>query len=590
MLVYGDHSETAGAQQVVGRIGSSLERIASMPAGLKRHSALVGTFIEAGQLLQGLADQSEHAAAVQPLTHFLVELGGAVCRSWDSDFQAVAPPRLPTLRGLPESLCLKVPEGYAFYALYPEAYAQAARRLALSAPPCVIGIRSIGTSLGAIVAAALGTPDFITVRPSCDPFKRRLEIAPDAGRALVGRDRHFVVVDEGPGLSGSSFGAVADWLEDRGVPVDRIAFIPSHANPPGPKASQAHRERWDRTQREVADLGPELAQLLERWAREKLGPLDAPLQDLSAGAWRQLIYSDIDSSPPVNAGWEARKYLARAAGESWLLKFAGLGELGERKLDRARRLHSEGLVPEPRGLLHGFLVERWYCDAVGLGPTEKPLPELAHYIGTRARLLPATGRTGASLRELLVMAKRNAALGLGTEALEALDRWEPRIETLQKRIVPVETDNRLDRHEWLRLADGSLLKADALDHVSAHDLIGAQDMSWDVAGASVEFELGDPERRELAARCGREAGRVVDPELLDFMVAAYLAFRLGHARLSQDMCRHPEAEGWKLRTEAYEAQLQKLLLQTSSMTTRRSWPLDEAPERTAAGTIPAGFG
>jgi hypothetical protein len=51
-----------------------------------------------------------------------------------------------------------VSEGYAYYALFPETYAATAKRFWAGARPprvAVIGIRSIGTSLSAIVVEAL---------------------------------------------------------------------------------------------------------------------------------------------------------------------------------------------------------------------------------------------------------------------------------------------------------------------------------------------------------------------------------------------------------------------------------------------------
>ena len=55
----------------------------------------------------------------------------------------------------------------------------------------------------------------------------------------------------------------------------------------------------------------------------------------------------------------------------------------------------------------------------------------------------------------------------------------------------VETDNRLHAWEWLHTPDGRLLKTDALDHHAGHDLIGCQDITWDIAGATVELDLSD---------------------------------------------------------------------------------------------------
>ena len=119
-------------------------------------------------------------------------------------------------------MTIKEPEGYAFYAVYPEMYAMAARALPPSAKRLVIGIRSIGTSLGAAVARACGAA-LITVRPIGHPFARRLALD-DALRDHILSFHDLAIVDEGPGLSGSSFGCVADFLEDHGVAPERIAF------------------------------------------------------------------------------------------------------------------------------------------------------------------------------------------------------------------------------------------------------------------------------------------------------------------------------------------------------------------------------
>jgi hypothetical protein len=352
VLVYGDHSERVDPQARLRALAEELDRTSAAPGGLERHSALIGSFIETGRLLQGVADADFAAVgydrqtpATDALTRFLRELAECVCVSWDRSFDASWPvPSVPRIDDLPTEVELKLPEGYAFYALYPEAYVEAARSLELTGPPCVIGIRSIGTSLAAAVAAAVGAPSFYTVRPYGEPFERSVDIAPELADELLSGRPHYLIVDEGPGLSGSSFGGIADWLEARNVPLERIAFMPNHPNPPGAQASEAHGRRWNRVQKRVADLGPQFAALLGQWTAGLLGPLDEPLADLSAGAWRGLVYSDARHWPPVNTGWERRKYLARAGDRSWLIKFAGLGAIGQRRHERARMLHSARLA------------------------------------------------------------------------------------------------------------------------------------------------------------------------------------------------------------------------------------------------------
>ena len=489
MLVYGDHKEVADARERFDSVRERLAAVGAMPAGITRHAKLVGALIEAGQLLQGVADAE---VPTEPLDSFVHCLAQAVVRSHDSDFAEVGDlPVLPSA-DLPRSVELRLPEGFAFYAVYPEAYVRAARRLRLSGPPRVIGIRSIGTTLGAIVAAALGAPPPITVRPFGDPFARQVELP----RATIESDAHYVIVDEGPGLSGSSFGAVADWLEQRCVPLERIAFLPSHGGDLGPEASAPHRERWNRAQRVAAQFDPQF--LTDRFG---------PLTQFSAGR-----------------PWERLKFLTGALGERVLLKFAGLGAIGERKLAMARTLHAADFTPEPLELVHGFLAERWCESAKPLGADDKPVEEIGRYISARARIFPAGPASGASIDELLTMCRRNISLALGDDAVASVGRWDAA--DLSQRVVRVRTDNKMDRTEWLRTADGRLIKTDALDHHCAHDLIGCQDAAWDVAGAIVEFELDRAETERLAKVAA------VDRQLLDFFRLAYCAFRLGHSSLS----------------------------------------------------------
>ncbi|HET7694738.1 MAG TPA: hypothetical protein VFK57_03455 [Vicinamibacterales bacterium] len=83
---------------------------------------------------------------------------------------------------LPIPIELRVSEGYAYYALFPDTYAAAARRFAGDTGVRrvhVVGIRSIGTSLSAVVAAALRRSGCAvstsTVRPRGHPFDRTLQ-------------------------------------------------------------------------------------------------------------------------------------------------------------------------------------------------------------------------------------------------------------------------------------------------------------------------------------------------------------------------------------------------------------------------------
>jgi hypothetical protein len=582
MLVYGDHHQTGDPRERVRALADQTQSISPMRPGINRHAKLVELIIDAGQLLQAIADadfaefhNDRRTAPVDALGLFVHALAGAVIRSWDSGFHDVGRlPDVPDLSPLPAQVELRTGEGFAFYTVYPEAYIEAARRLRLAAPPRVIGIRSIGTVLGAIVAATLQAPAAVTVRPFGDPFARQVAIAPELERELLADEAHFIIVDEGPGQSGSSFGAVADWLQERGVPLQRIAFVTSHWGEPGPQASDAHRQRWRNAQRFAGDFGAALPHHLEKWASGPLGPLDAPLQDISAGEWRRYTRASEQDWPPVVPAWERSKFLASARGERYLLKFAGLGAVGERKLRMARVLHAERLATEPIALVHGFIIERWHEDARALARGETPVAEIGSYIGARAALFPAHAERGATIGELLAMCRRNLSVAFGSNNVASLDRWATRVDSLSRRIVRVRTDNRLNRHKWLRLPDGQLLKTDALDHHQGHDLIGCQDMAWDLAGAVAEFELDGHSAEALIVAAEQSALRTADRELLEFYRIAYLAFRLGQAVFGAQICAGAEATRLRNWADRYTRQLHQLLHEGTVEATRQESLVD----------------
>jgi hypothetical protein len=148
------------------------------------------------------------------------------------------------------------------------------------------------------------------------------------------------------------------------------------------------------------------------------------------------------------------------------------------------------------------------------------------------------------------MCRRNISLALGEGACGSLARFFP--ERLQSRTQRVRTDNKLDRHEWLRLADGRLIKTDALDHHQAHDLIGCQSIEWDVAGAIAEFDLQPDEQRRLIDATGVR----VDPTLLDFFRIAYSSFRMGAALLASESAGPAQAGHLRLSAERYAERLE----------------------------------
>jgi hypothetical protein len=405
VLVYGDRARTVDPRRV-------LARLSGIPASAS-HDQLVGGLIVAGELAQGLADAEFDAAGQDDLSEIQqASLQLAICaarRLFATASRDGLPTAISALRSLrlPPTIRCKTPEGYAFYAVYPEAYAVAAAGHDWNGPPLAIGLRSIGASLAAAVAAATGG-EALSLRPTGPPFRRRI-LASDRLRArIMAHPGPFAIVDEGPGLSGSSFACVAELLESLGVSEDRVVFMPSHAGDVGAEASPRDRARWAGARRLVRTFDDLAARdPLPRWFEAEIGPT-VRFDDLSAGGWRQTWPKQ--AAPPSAPAMERRKFRLSTAAGTYLARFAGLGGHGAAKLDRARVLHAAGFAPEPLALRRGFLLERW-IDGSLLKRTDRPsdfLRQLGDYLDLRRRSFPAAGEEGADVGLLCQMALSNA--------------------------------------------------------------------------------------------------------------------------------------------------------------------------------------
>jgi len=518
MIVYGDHPRPTTLAALDAEAAARLDTARATRPGLARHTALVAAFLAAAEATRARADadfahvgydrrtpESDVAMAA------LVRLARATRVSWRSRFRRTPVPRIEPPAHDPTPVTTKPAEGFAFYALYPEAVLDALEPLSPVRDLAIVGLRGIGTALAALAAAATRSRRSpITVRPTGHPFARTLSVDPALARDVAAAAT-ALVADEGPGLSGSSMAAAVDWLGQAGLSAKRVHLLTSHAGPPGAMADDRIRALFAACPRHVVSFEASIAPHLPGWVADLLGQPLTAWRDVSGGAWA-------DAVTPTDPPRERLKFIASTASGRYHVKFAGLGAVGEAKLARARALGS--WVPPPIGLVHGFLVERWIERASSASPTPT---EVAGYLATRAR--PPEG-PGASPADLIEMARANIGEALGPEAVAAFDSLAPVLETLPSRAIAI--DNRLHEWEWVRDAHGRLFKADALDHCEAHDLIGHQDIAWDVAGAAIELGL-DP--ATLARACGANT-RLVAIHLL-----IYPAFQLG----LWTMAGHPRA-------------------------------------------------
>jgi hypothetical protein len=572
MLVYREQRAQERPAPLLAAARKRLDGLAPTQAGA--HDRVVGLLIALGVLETGLADALHtDADTLHPITAALraasVAAGHLLWLSWHGRSDGAAAWIGRARRALdavdpevlPERIETRVPEGYAHYGVYPETYLAAAERVAkrfATARVVCIGIRSIGTSLSAAVAAALeelGRQVLpVTVRPRGHPFDRRPRFDAALASALHERAADlFVVVDEGPGISGSSLAGTAGALEELGVPEDRIMLMPSWPTDGRSLRSADARERWRRH--------PQLsASFDEVWVESgRMGALvpGRSLTDLSAGAWRPLVFERTDEYPPVQPQHERRKFLARglpgasAQATDLVLRFAGLGSYGEGKLTRARALADAGLSTAPTGLEHGFLIQEFRpgTPASAEEPPIDLLHAMAGYLAHVRRCHPAAG--GATDLREMVDTNVTEALGATTPACLATRLRAIRLPAEE----PTALDGRMLPHEWLRTSTG-YVKVDAVDHHDDHFYPGPQDIAWDVAGTCVEFGLANRARREFLDRYLQASGDRHVAERLPAYALAYLAFRVGYATLAaEQLGATPDGARFRARAGHYRRQL-----------------------------------
>ena len=485
----------------------SLPTLRSQPA----RDELIEALIRAGELECALADRDGCESQSQVVAEATDDLARALIAHQMPTFGPGTLGRLSELH-IPELLTLSSPEGFCYYALHPLDYADLLNERAIGAgAAAVIGIRSIGATLSSVVRAwfeANGrAAERVTVRPIGHPFDRKLSFTADQRRWIAAnaqRGARFFVVDEGPGLSGSSFLAVAEALVQTGIPHDQIILLPSgQPNLDALIASDA-KARWSRFV--TLSLKP-----------TRYIPADAA-QFIGGGAWRRRVFQDKDEDedkgesewPAVWPWTERQKYLSSDGRR--IFRFDGHGHYGKAVRRRSEMLAAEGWGPEISSAGDGFSVAPWLNHTGPLKPDRDTVIQLARYCAFRVQHFACDVSSNMELEQ---MARINLDRTLGVSSVLTLPIERPII-----------ADARMMPHEWIRSADGRLLKVDAASHGDDHFYPGPTDIAWDLAGAIVEWRLGGQYRDLFVAEYVRSSSDDLRARLTDYL-KAYCAFRLG---------------------------------------------------------------
>jgi hypothetical protein len=483
--------------------------------------SVLGALIVAGELECALADSASGAlAGAASITDALAE---AMLESAYLDLAHIFRLINSVERSLPESVCISNPEGFSYYALHPADFADAAARSVGHGSLGVIGIRSIGTTLSAVARSALTrkgvSASRITVRPVGHPYDRKTALA---GWQTAWLEQHkqkgstFLIVDEGPGLSGSSFLSVAEALEQNEIGAARIILLGTRDVDPAHLCAHDATRRW----------------LRYRWQRagSTIAEVYSDHLSLSGGSWRRILPTSRAELPACWPEMETLKFIA--PDHHTIFKFDGLGRHGERSRLRAEALFEAGFAPK-RTQAKAGMASYEFVTGFSLTPSDlstEILDRIVEYCAFRLRAFrtePQSDQVTEMLRFNLLQEKR---IDLDPPA----DYFRTEIA-----LIP---DCRMHPHEWIRPSNGSLVKVDGNSDGEGHFLPGSTDILWDIAGAIVEWNMSGDAEEYLLAQFQKRAAKI-DQARLTWFLLAYTMFRLSYCKMAysstQDVAEKP---------------------------------------------------
>jgi len=576
MIVYGDSDREESVEAMMTSIRTGIARVDASAAsrGGVDCEALRRLLIQAGELEQAAYDTPTPLGAPAEVRRALRAFRSATSAAASAFHSACISPRggagaqsrvrsalarmlraLGRLSGGEGGTCrvwVKPPRGFAFHGLFPERYREAALGWTMEHPDAVeqdvlvVGIRSIGTTLSAVVTAVLEARGVrarrVTVRVQESPSEHPLllKLARPADWALI--------VHDGPGPSGA-FRAVADALTKAGA--GRIHVFPDHDGAPLEGA------RFD---------GSTLPDAL--WSAACSASEDPLSRVVSCGRgeWRSIHFDARDRWPAVCRNLERPKLLCEgSSGRRILFKFAGLTtapgatlSLAEVHAQKLARLARRGFTPAPLATAHGFVATEWIEGRPMVAAEASPdfLGRVGRYVAAASGPPLSASAARSARNRLETMLSVNTREALGDDwADQALSLFRP-IAILEN--TPRAGDGHMAPHEWIAAGDGSIQKTDAGGHELDPTWTGRQPVLWDLAGAMLEWDLDPEGERAFLDGFAVGGGHSRAPLALDAYRAAYAAHRVGQVGFARDTEEDPD-ERERLGAE-YERWRDKLAL------------------------------
>jgi hypothetical protein len=156
MYVFRDGRQSVAGRELVQALADEIRRVPppdGFAAPAKSRDVTISALLHAGELECALVDAgSPEAPRVARITDVLASrlTGAPRDQGAEQDLLSLLP------ASAPELVHISPPEGFAYYALHPLSFADLAHRVPVSGRyAAVLGVRSIGTTLSALVAAQL---------------------------------------------------------------------------------------------------------------------------------------------------------------------------------------------------------------------------------------------------------------------------------------------------------------------------------------------------------------------------------------------------------------------------------------------------
>jgi hypothetical protein len=230
---------------------------------------------------------------------------------------------------------------------------------------------------------------------------------------------------------------------------------------------------------------------------------------------------------------ERRKFLALDGSE--LRKFEGHGKYGKAVLDRTFRLADAGFGPKVLGRVNGFVRYQWVQGTpLCAEELDEPLVDrTAQYCAFRAAEFFAESDSRDAV-DLEAMTRVNLAEEFGSDESSA----DLAMLRSSRNVI---TDSRMMPHAWMRDAEGKTFKTNGSLHGDDHFFPGPCDIAWDLAGAIIEWEMGECVANQLLGRYKQLSGDDAKPRISAFLTA-YAAFRMGYCKMAAESMRGTEEE------------------------------------------------